>query len=228
MARARAWDLETAAIAVRDVAGERVLETRLPGPHNAANAAGALAVAELLGLDRESAAAAVAVTPAPVGRCTRADVDAPFDVLLDFAKNPAGFATAVATARGVAGERGGRVIAVVSASPADDLAGLEAKGRAAAEGADAIVVTTERWEDTGPAEPPAALVRGVRSGAPEVEVVAVRRDALARGVALAQPGDVLAVIGRSPAPRPQVDAGGRTQRFDDVAELRAALSAAGV
>jgi UDP-N-acetylmuramyl tripeptide synthase len=214
------WDLDGG----RFAAGDQVLDTRLPGPHNAANVAGALAAADLLGVDRATAGRAIAATPPPVGRCLRADVEAPFGVLLDFGKNPAGYAAAVATARGAADRR---VVAVISASPADDGAGLEAKGRAAA-AADTVLVTTERWTDEGPLDPPEALVRGARDGTAEVEVLGVRREALARAVELCGPGDVLAVVGRSPVPRPQVDAGGFTERFDDVVELRAALGARAV
>jgi UDP-N-acetylmuramoyl-L-alanyl-D-glutamate--2,6-diaminopimelate ligase len=168
----------------------------------------------------------VAETPAPIGRCTATDVGAEWDVVRDFAKNPDGFATALATARLVAADRGTRVLAVVSASPVDDRRCLEAMGRAAGDGADAVVVTTERWEDRGPAEPPADLLRGVRAGRARVEVEPTRRSALRRAASLATPGDVVVVVGRSPVPRPQVDADGVTERFDDVAELRAAVTAA--
>src|SRR5207253_1517512 len=62
------WDLDGG----RFAAEGQVMETRLAGPHNAGNVAGALAAADLLGIDRASAAAAIAATPPPVGRCARA------------------------------------------------------------------------------------------------------------------------------------------------------------
>ncbi len=58
-----------------------------------------------------------------------------------------------------------------------------------------------------------------------MEVVPGRRSALIRAAVLAHAGDVLVIAGRSPAPRPQIDADGHTERFDDAGELRSALAA---
>jgi UDP-N-acetylmuramyl tripeptide synthase len=71
-----------------------------------------------------------------------------------------------------------------------------------------------------PADPPPELVRGISSSSGAVEIVTDRRAALARGLQVTGPGDVLAVLGRTPAPMPYVGADESVVPFDDEAELR--------
>ena len=218
-ARPLAWDLERGSIELF-VQGDRfVVETLLPGPHNALNVAGAIALAHALGLDLTTSVAAVASTPPPPGRLARLDVECDGNVVFDFAKNAGGVAAALETLRGVAGERDGRVVVILSAVPVADPGGLFAMG-AAADPADTVIVTTDRWDANVPLDPPDDLVRGARSTGTPVEVIPDRRDALGRGLALVRQRDILAVLGRSPSPMPYVAADGTVTSFDDEAELR--------
>ena len=100
------------------------------------------------------------------------------DGIVDFAKNTSGVEAALATARHVANERGGTLIAIVSAVPSADPTGLHAMGTAASRGSDRLFVTADRPSRDDPATPDPELVRGARSGRGTVEVVSDRPDAL--------------------------------------------------
>jgi UDP-N-acetylmuramoylalanine-D-glutamate ligase len=220
-ARALEWDLDGSTVAVRTAGTERVLRTRLPGPHNAVNVAGALAIGDLLGIADDLTAEAIATTSAPPGRLAHVDVEGDHDVVIDFAKNAAGVRVALSTVRRVVADRGTRVIAVLAAVPPADPNGLFAMGAEAGSGADVVILTVERWLPTMPSDPHPELVRGTRSTAKCLEVVLERREALARARQLTRPGDVLIILGRGTMPFPLVAPNGTIALFDDVAELRA-------
>lgn len=214
------WDLDGGTVTLCAEGETVVLRTRLPGPHNAANIAGAIALGLALGVDTAHATEAITATPPPPGRLTHLDLGNGSDVVLDFAKNAGGVQAALETVQRVTRRRGTRVIAVVSAMPVVDPGGLHAMGAAAGSGADAVIVTVDRWDASTPPDPPPDLVRGARSSGDDVEIVSDRRAALARALQLSGAGDVVIVLGRTPAPMPNVGADGIIERFDDAVELR--------
>jgi UDP-N-acetylmuramoylalanine--D-glutamate ligase len=214
------WDLDGGTVELCTEGITSILRTRLPGPHNAANVAGAMALARALDVDTARAAEAIAATPPPPGRMAHLDVRSGGDVVLDFAKNAAGVHAALKTVRRVTVRRGTRVTAVVSAMPVVDPGGLFAMGAAAGSGADTVIVTVDRWNASTPPTPHPELVRGAHSTGREVEIVDDRRAALTRALQLTGAGDVLIVLGRTPAPMPNVDADGTIAPFDDEVELR--------
>jgi UDP-N-acetylmuramoylalanine-D-glutamate ligase len=224
-ARAVDWDLGTATVELVVAGAVRSLRTLLPGPHNAANVAGAIALAQALELDLEAAAGAVATTPPPPGRFQHVPLGDHVDGVVDFAKNAAGVAVALATARHVAATRGGRVVAVVSAVPSADPTGLHEMGEAAGRGADLLFVTSDRTSPDDRDTPDPELVRGARSGAPRVEVIPDRPAALADAVSAAVTGDVVIVLGRPPGPVPWCAPDGTVTPLDDASELRQLVSA---
>ena len=219
-ARAVDWDLHTATVELVVAGAIRSLRTLLPGPHNAGNVAGAIALAQVLELDLEVAADAVATTPPLPGRFQHVPLGDHVDGVVDFAKNATGVAAALATARHVAAKRGGRVVTVLSAVPSADPTGLRAMGVAAARGADRLFVTSDRTSPEVRGAPDPELVRGARSGAATVEVIPDRPTALAAAVAAATPGDVVVVVGRPPGPLPWCAPDGTVTPFDDVSQLR--------
>jgi UDP-N-acetylmuramoyl-L-alanyl-D-glutamate--2,6-diaminopimelate ligase len=97
-------------------------------------------------------------------------------------------------------------------------------GRAAAEGADVVVVT----DDNPRTEDPAAIRRGLLDGvtaATEVFEIAGRRAAIDFAVGKAAPGDIVAVLGKGHERGQEV--GGEVLPFDDRVELAAALAEVG-
>lgn len=209
------------------VAGEAVsLRTRLPGWHNAMNAAAALALATTLGVGSAAAAAAIEGTEPVPGRFEYVGSAAGVDVVVDYAHNPDGLRQALATARHPVEPRGGRVVVVaaVLAAVVERRQRIE-MGRVLGALADCIVVTLERQSADEPRDqPPAGLVEGIRSAGGRPEVVPERRAAIHRALAIAREGDVVLIVNRG-ARAWDLDTEDRRREFDDRVEARAALEA---
>ena len=94
-------------VGVDTPSGQVRIETGLPGPHNAANVAAALALADGLGLAREPTLAALASAPPVPGRFEPIELSRPFDVIVDFAHSPDGVRQVLRTARELVAERRG-------------------------------------------------------------------------------------------------------------------------
>ncbi|UWZ53201.1 UDP-N-acetylmuramoyl-L-alanyl-D-glutamate--2,6-diaminopimelate ligase [Dactylosporangium aurantiacum] len=196
----------------------------LPGRHNVANALLAIAALVAVGVDLAVAAKAVAAAPGSPGRMER--VDAPGEVLgvVDYAHKPDAMVEVLAALRTLAASRGGRVICVVGAGGDRDRGKRPLMGRAAAQGADLVVVTDDNPRTEDPAAIRAEVLAGARDGAATVVEVDGRRAAIAHAVAQARPGDVVALLGKGHERGQEV--GGEVLPFDDRVELAAALRAA--
>jgi UDP-N-acetylmuramoyl-L-alanyl-D-glutamate--2,6-diaminopimelate ligase len=200
-----------------DAFGETVsVETRLPGLHNAANAAAAFALSEGLGLARATILDALAkMSPVP-GRFEPIDAGQPFDVVVDFAHTPAGVEQMLGTARELVSRRQGRVIAMMGKVGRSYPSYREAIGRAARSGADHLVICGTSLRG----EPPLIELSGILAGARQVEggdieVVLDRRAAISRSLSRARPGDLVAILGRGGRRRMTYDTKGRPGSFDD-------------
>ncbi|MBC3763911.1 UDP-N-acetylmuramoyl-L-alanyl-D-glutamate--2,6-diaminopimelate ligase [Quadrisphaera sp. RL12-1S] len=219
----------------------------LPGTFNVANTAVAVAVLAAAGHDPAAAAAALAAARGVPGRMevvapppgVPADLAAHLPVgVVDYAHTPDAVAAALAALRPATA---GRLVVVLGAGGDRDPGKRPAMGAAAAAGADAVVVTDDNPRSEDPAVIRAAVLAGARSGASghpgdvgdgDVEVVEVvevadRREAVARGVALALaggPGGAVLVAGKGHERGQEV--GGAVHPFDDREELAAALAAA--
>ena len=221
------WSLDRGWLSVITPAGELDLEVHLPGRHNADNVLAALAAAHGLGIDPEPAARALEASRPVPGRFERVDGPGEVDVIVDYAHNPDGIRAAVETARHTLAERpGARVTVVLSALAIDAEPQRRAMGRVAAELADALVLTTERW---APFEPHDRLPTGLEEGAREspgvdCDVVLERRAAIDRAIRASAPGDVVLVLGRGAQDELLFDGPGDPQPFDDRIEARLALA----
>jgi UDP-N-acetylmuramoyl-L-alanyl-D-glutamate--2,6-diaminopimelate ligase len=208
--------LRAGAVAM-EISGESLeLETPLPGAHNASNVAAALALAEGLGLEREDAIEGLAnATPVP-GRFEPVDEGQPFDVVVDFAHTPAGIRRSLGLARELVSRRQGRTIVVMGKVGPGTRPYQEAVGRACREGADHLVICGSSLRG----EPHLIEVPGVHAGARQVaggglEIVIDRRKAIARGLSLARPGDMVLILGRGGRRRMMYDTKGPAGVFDD-------------
>jgi UDP-N-acetylmuramoyl-L-alanyl-D-glutamate--2,6-diaminopimelate ligase len=196
----------------------------LPGRHNVANALLAIASLVAVGIELEVAATAVASAPGSPGRMER--VDAPGDVVgvVDYAHKPDAMVEVLRALRGLAAARGGRVICVVGAGGDRDRGKRPLMGRAAAEGADLVIVTDDNPRTEDPAAIRAGVLAGTAGGPAEVIEVDGRRDAIAQAVALAKPGDVVALLGKGHERGQEIN--GEIFPFDDRVELARALGEA--
>ena len=189
---------------------------QLPGAFNVANAVGALACLAVSGVDVEAAVEGVAALGGVPGRMERVDAGQPFLAVVDYAHTPDAVATLLSTVRAVTA---GKVIVVLGCGGDRDRSKRPLMGRAAAEGADVALLTS----DNPRSEDPAQILAEMSAGAPDALVEVDRRTAIERAVALAGPGDAVVVAGKGH--ETGQEAGGVVAPFDDREVLRAALAA---
>jgi len=210
------WGLRDAEAVVETPDGPVRVRTRLPGAHNAANAAAVLALSDGLGLSRDATLAALA-TAAPVpGRFEVVPVAAPFDVVVDFAYTGDSVAKALTAARALTAPRGGRLIAVCAiVGRTGTLLGHEV-GAVARRLSDHLILSGTSYRGEPRLPTLAALLGGARSvdGA-TLEVAIDRRAAIARAMEAARPGDLVALLGRGPTAREATDGRGSFVPRDD-------------
>lgn len=184
-------------------AGDDSIEAsvRLPGEFNVANAAAAITAAAALGLDIEAVAAGVAACPGVPGRMERIE-GAPFDVIVDYAHTPEAMRVVLETLRPVVE---GRLIVVFGCAGERSRDRRSGLGGVASELADYTVLTEEdpRSEPSEQIieEIAQAMTSGGRNGAggregETFERVDDRRAAIARGLEIAEAGDLLLVAGK--------------------------------
>ncbi len=192
-------------------------ETRLPGRFNVANVLTSLGLGLALGLELEAMLEAVAAFSGVPGRMERVPGGDGFSVLVDYAHTPDAIANVLTTARGFTD---GRVIAVFGCGGDRDPLKRPLMARAAEEGADLVIVTS----DNPRSEDPRAIVEGIMSGfvhPDEVLVQVDRRLAIAEALRLARAGDVVMILGKGH--ETGQEAGGVTLPFDDRVVAREVL-----
>lgn len=212
------WDFRRAGLRLETPSGAVEVETRLPGLHNAANVAAALALADGLGLGRGPTLAALASVPPVPGRFEAVEVDAPFDVVVDFGISPAGVAAALEAVRPPVAARGGRVLAVLCSLGYSAIAFGPQTGAIARALSDHLILSGGSYRGEARLPLLAALAAGARAGrGGELEIVIDRRDAIARAIELARPGDVVVLLGRGPTAHEATDLRGGFVELEDAA-----------
>jgi len=169
---------------------EAAVSLPLLGRFNVENALGALGAALACGMALEEGAAALSAAPPPVGRLEVA-VRSPIPVILDYAHTPDALRRVLETLRPL---YPGRLILVFGAGGDRDREKRPQMGRVAVEGADVILVTS----DNPRSEDPEAILDEIRAGmegAPH-ERIPDRREAIARALDLARPGDAVLLAGK--------------------------------
>ena len=190
--------------------GESTLtEVPVVGTFNAANSLLAAAVAHQLGFSLPAVVSGLGSLPTVPGRFEQVPNERGISVIIDYAHTPEAVASAITAAAEVGS---GRVIAVVGSAGDRDPAKRVPMGAAAAT-ADLAVITS----DNPRSEDPVALVEEVLAGAGgagEAVIAEVdRRAAIRQALALAEPGDVVLILGKGHEPYQEF--ADRTIPFDD-------------
>jgi UDP-N-acetylmuramoyl-L-alanyl-D-glutamate--2,6-diaminopimelate ligase len=194
------------------------IDLKLRGRFNVENALGALAAAQLLGIDDAAIARGISSLRGVPGRFEPVDEGQPFSVIVDYAHKPGALENVLRAARDLA--NGGRVICVVGAGGDRDRGKRPLMGRLASELADVAIVTS----DNPRSEDPQAIIDEIVAGAiGDVEVELDRGTAIARAVELARDGDVVLIAGKGAEQGQQF--ADRTIPFDDREAAREALGA---
>jgi UDP-N-acetylmuramoyl-L-alanyl-D-glutamate--2,6-diaminopimelate ligase len=186
------------------------VRTLLPGHFNVSNALAAFAAATAMGVEPEVAASGLSAASPPPGRFEPVDEGQSFTVLVDYAHTPDSVENVLRAARALTR---GRLIVVVGAGGDRDRDKRPKMGRAAAEGADLAIFTS----DNPRSEDPEAIVAEVAGGAPNgagVETEVDRRAAIAMAIGEAQPGDTVVIAGKGHEQGQEFE-GGRKVPFDD-------------
>ncbi|MGH9488614.1 MAG: UDP-N-acetylmuramoyl-L-alanyl-D-glutamate--2,6-diaminopimelate ligase [Terriglobales bacterium] len=192
----------------------------LVGRFNVLNTLAALGVGWSLGLQPRALAAGVARWPRVRGRFERVACGQPFTVLVDYAHTPDALTHVLAAARELTR---GRLRLVFGCGGDRDRGKRMLMGRAAQEGADWVLLTS----DNPRSEDPQAIIADILAGNPPPEggTDIDRRRAIATALRSAQPGDTVILAGKGHETHQIL--GNERLHFDDVEEARAALAALG-
>jgi UDP-N-acetylmuramoyl-L-alanyl-D-glutamate--2,6-diaminopimelate ligase len=187
----------------------------LRGTFNRANALGAIWAARELGVPEPAIRDGVGRLKGVPGRFESLDEGQPFVVIVDYAHTPDSLVNVLATARGLGD---GRLTVVFGAGGDRDRDKRPLMGRAAADGADRAIVTT----DNPRSEDPGSIAAEVAAGAADrLEIVVDRRAAIELALAGARAGDVVVLAGKGADT--EMELAGRSVPFDDRVIARAAL-----
>ena len=173
------------------------VEIRLPALFNVANAICAASIGLAAGVDIHAIARGLGECRGVPGRMERIDAGQPFEVIVDYAHTGDAVRKVLEVLRDVSG---GKLSIVVGAAGERDPGRRFGVGRAAAEGADFAVFTSEdpRSED------PAAIVREIgrhaesagRVRGEDFIEVEDRREAISVALARATAGDIVVIAGK--------------------------------
>lgn len=203
--------------------GTRHVDLPLAGEFNVANALVAFAMARDLGVDGDAIARGLSrVKPIP-GRMEIIAHDGPFAVVVDYAHTPGAIAAVLGSVGALAS---GRTIAIIGAGGDRDVEKRAIMGATAVRLSDLTIITT----DNPRSEDPKAIADEIRRGAlaqpsANVETVLDRRTAIQRGVAIAEAGDIVVVLGKGHEQGQEI--GSVVYPFDDTDEARDALRLVG-
>jgi UDP-N-acetylmuramoyl-L-alanyl-D-glutamate--2,6-diaminopimelate ligase len=195
-----AWTLETPE-------GRAPVSLPLLGRFNVANALGAAAAAHAAGMGPGSIAAALSRAPQVPGRM-EVVARSPALVVRDYAHTPDALERALEAVRPVVT---GRLLVVFGCGGDRDPGKRPLMGRIGARGADFAIVTS----DNPRTEDPEAIVRQIVDGLEPGgwEAVVDRREAIARALRLAGPGDAVLLAGKGHETYQEVD--GERRPFDE-------------
>ncbi|MCM1067710.1 MAG: UDP-N-acetylmuramoyl-L-alanyl-D-glutamate--2,6-diaminopimelate ligase [Muribaculaceae bacterium] len=197
------------------------VETRFVGRFNAANLAAVYGAASLLGVPADELPVLMSSLVPVAGRFQPFRSPSGVTAIVDYAHTPDALINVLDTINEVA--RGGRVIAVCGAGGNRDHGKRPLMARAAAERSDLLILTSDNPRDEEPQAILADMLAGLDAAARERTLTIVdRREAIARAVAEAEPGDIILVAGKGHETTQTI--AGVDYHFDDREEVEKALN----
>lgn len=163
----------------------------LPGRHNISNALLAYAVLDAVDVDFDTAIAGVATCPGVPGRMELVSGQAPVRGVVDYAHKPEAISAVLNSLRE---STPGKVIAILGAGGDRDRSKRTLMGRAADESAGLVIVTDDNPRTEDPAAIRSEVAAAVR--ATPCRTIPGRDVAIREAVALAAPGDTIALLGK--------------------------------
>ena len=197
--------------------GEVAVASPLHGRINVSNLLAAMCAALARGMTLQEIATAVPhLKPAP-GRfeVVQGSQEGGFTVVVDYAHTDDALRNLIALARELVAPQDGRVITLFGCGGDRDKTKRPKMGRAAGEGSDLVVLTSDNPRSEDPMEIINEALAGVREMATECIVEPDRAAAIAKAIRAARPGDIVLLAGKGHE-KVQI-LRDRTIPFDDVA-----------
>ncbi len=203
--------------------GTERVESPLVGEVNVLNLLAALAAASARGVDFGALLAAIPhLRPVP-GRFEPVHCGQPFTVLVDYAHTDDALRNLLPIARRLAS--GGRVLTLFGCGGDRDRTKRPRMGRAAGEGSDWVMVTSDNPRSEDPVAILSEILPGLEATGTPFVVEPDRARAIALAVAEARPGDVVVIAGKGHEKKQILHEGAIA--FDDVEVARSALGGLG-
>lgn len=174
--------------------GDIKVRLQIPGEFNVYNSLAAVGVGLRLGLSHEEISRGLLALESVEGRMTKIPVPGEkIQVIVDFAHTPDAFLKVFDSVK----EHKGRIISLFGGAGRRDESTRFLRGKIAGERSDYIIVTEDDSRDEDPEAIAAEFVRGIEAGGKaEYEVVIDRREAISRAISLAEPGDLVLILGK--------------------------------
>ena len=202
-----------ATIQLETPAGSACVTSRLAGEVNILNLLAAFTAAHARGVSFSHLAAAVPTLRPVPGRFQPVDAGQPFTVIVDYAHTDDALRNLTALARQMTAASGARVITLFGCGGDRDRTKRPKMGRAAGEGSDFVVATSDNPRSEDPAAILAEIEPGLQSTGVAYTIEVDRASAIRLALEAAKPGDVVLLAGKGHE-KEQILAD-RTIPFDD-------------
>ena len=169
------------------------LNVRMTGAFNVANVTAAIASGLRAGLSMEQMNSALENYPGVRGRCEIIPTGRDFTVICDYAHTPDAIENILSSVKEYTK---GRLMCLFGCGGNRDRTKRPKMAAAAAKYADMLIVTSDNPRDEEPLEIINEILTGLEGTGVPYEVVADRKEAIFRGMQLAQAGDVLVLAGK--------------------------------
>lgn len=199
---------------------ERPVTYKLPGRYNLSNATGAAALGTAMGATMEHVVAGLEKAVAVPGRFQPVDAGQPFLVLVDYAHTPDAIERLCLSAREITP---GRMMILFGCGGDRDRGKRPLMGEAASKFSDLAVITS----DNPRTEDPHRIIEDVKPGmvSDNYLVIEDRREAIAKILKMAQPGDTILMAGKGAEDYQEI--GTTRYPFEDKTEILKALEKLG-
>ena len=189
--------------------------TKLIGDFNLDNLLMAVAIAVISGVDPIEISANLSRYSGAPGRFEQVNVGQNFLAFVDYAHTPDAVKNVLQSARAITN---GKLIAVLGCGGDRDRSKRPLMGKALLE-ADCAIFTSDNPRSESPTEILKEMTSGIENTG---EIIIDRKDAIVRAVALAQPGDVIAILGKGHEVGQEIN--GNKHPFDDRKVLAEAIA----
>jgi len=175
----------------------------------------AVAIAVISGVDPIEISANLSRYSGAPGRFEQVNVGQNFLAFVDYAHTPDAVKNVLQSARAITN---GKLIAVLGCGGDRDRSKRPLMGKALLE-ADCAIFTSDNPRSESPTEILKEMTSGIENTG---EIIIDRKDAIVRAVALAQPGDVVAILGKGHEVGQEIN--GNKNPFDDRKVLAEAIA----